>query len=215
MQDLRSPAELAGVLADPSLSAPENAMTANPLRLPVQVLSILLSALAMPTRPLTAQDLVPDGRVQVRQCPPAGVQGLCRTWQGAFQSLDGNNLILRESSGVLSSVAWTPTTRVKVPRGRHGYVGQGALLGLFLGIGVGAAAEAPRSEDCEPPCGIATPIGAVGGLALGALIGAVVRTDRWVVVEQPRAPGGRSVVSFSLSLPTRSTPAGIGLRYRF
>jgi hypothetical protein len=189
-------------------------MTAHPFRLPLQVLSILVSALAMPGRPLTAQDLVPDATVRVRQCPPAGVQGLCRTWQGAFQSVDGNSLTLRESSGVLSSVAWTPTTRVRVARGRRNYLGHGAALGLILGVGVGKAVAESCDGDSDL-CGIEAPIGMGVGLALGIVIGAVASGDRWVVVEQPRAPGGLSVVSFSLSLPTRTTLAGIGLRYQF
>lgn len=189
-------------------------MTAHPFRVPVQILSILLSALAMPTRSLTAQDLVPDARVQVRQCPPAGVQGLCRTWQGAFQSIDGNSLTLRESSGVLSSVAWTPTTRVRVSRGRQNYLGHGAALGLILGVGVGKAVAESCDGDSDL-CGIEAPIGMGVGLALGILIGAVASGDRWVVVEQPRAPSGLSFATVSLRLPTRSTAAGIGLRYQF
>ncbi len=189
-------------------------MTAHPFRVPVQILSILLSALAMPSRPLTAQDLVPDARVRVRQCPPAGVQGLCRTWQGTFQSIDGNSLTLRESTGVLNSVAWTPTTRVRVSRGRQSYVGHGAALGLILGAVVGKAAAESCGGDSES-CGYETPIGMGVGLGLGILIGAVSSADRWVTVQRPEPPRGLSFGSVSLKLPTRTTSAGIGLRYQF
>ncbi len=53
------------------------------------------------------------------------------------------------------------------------------------------------------------------GLGLGILSGVVAGTDRWLVVERPVPTGGLSFASVSVKLPTRTTPAGIGLRYQF
>jgi hypothetical protein len=188
-------------------------MTAHSFRL---LIPFLLASLPVPARPLDAQALVPDTRVQIRQCPPKGIPGQCVTTQGTFLAMSGDSLTLRESSGMRSSVAWSPTSRVRVSRGTHGYVVQGAILGLFLGLIVAKAVETSPTEDCEIPCGIAAPIGAVvGGVAMGALVGAMVRTEGWAEIDRPQPAGGWSFASVNLSLPTRSRPAGIGLRFAF
>lgn len=189
-------------------------MTAHPCRLPVQALGLLLAALSVPARSLSAQALVPDTRIQVRQCPPKGIPGLCVTTHGTFLSMNGDTLSLRDSTGVPATVAWTPATRVRISRGRHRHLAQGAVIGLALGTGVGLiAVKACRSESSE--CGLEVPMVAGLGLALGSLIGGVARTERWETVERPGPAGGLSLAAVTVKLPTRSSAPGIGVRVTF
>jgi hypothetical protein len=74
--------------------------------------------------------------------------------------------------------------------GRRGHAGTGALLGAALGViaGIAAVSAAPESADTqwEVNKDEALAIAAVGTVVttgVGALIGAVVRTDRWSNVD--------------------------------
>ncbi len=189
-------------------------MSAQPSSPILPLFLILIAGITMSASPLTAQDLVPDARVEIRQCPPPGVQGLCRRWHGAFQSMDGDNLTLRESSGVLNTVAWTPSSRVRVSHGKRGLLVQGAAVGLIVGALVGVSAADSCGGDSEG-CGFEVPVMAGMGLVVGSLIGVMARTDRWVTVQRPEPPRGLSFGSVSLKLPTRTTPAGVRLRLQF
>jgi hypothetical protein len=186
-------------------------MTTHPIRF---VLPFLLASLATPARPLNAQTVVPDTQIQVRQCPPKGIPGQCVRTQGAFLSMDGDNLSLRDSAGVPSSVAWTPTTRVRVFNGRRDHLLEGMSIGLALGVGSGLMAAHSCGGDSEG-CGFEVPILSGLGFVLGSLVGAVAQSDRWTTVERPKPAGGLSFTSVSVMLPTRTTAPGIGLRFAF
>lgn len=92
-------------------------------------------------------------------------------------------------------------TSLQVSLGPRRYTLPGAVVGALLGAAGGAASEVdPR--DCgansEAFCsqGEAIAISAVAGAALGALVGHVVKTERWqkvdVEVLAPRSASGRA-----------------------
>lgn len=68
--------------------------------------------------------------------------------------------------------------------GSHGHVLAGALLGLVAGAGIGALIS--TSEEAGTTQWVATLIygaaGAGGGLVLGSIVGACIRSDRWAPV---------------------------------
>lgn len=94
-------------------------------------------------------------------------------------------------------------TSVKVSMGRRGHALHGAVLGALLGAAGGAAAEVDP-QDCDSSSdafcsqGEAIAVSAAGGALLGALVGAVVKTEKWqkvsVEVLAPRSATGRSGV---------------------
>lgn len=173
------------------------------------VILLLLSGFMMPAGPLAAQALVPEARIQVRQCPPVAIPGVCLTSQGAFLSASKDSLRLRKASGTAVSVEWTPTTEVRVSRGRRNHLPGGAAIGLALGAGAGLIAGdscVGGSEACGG--GEVVPIFAGFGLVLGSLIGLVARSDRWVVVERPPPSGDPSLQALEQRLRARSTAPG-------
>jgi hypothetical protein len=88
------------------------------------------------------------------------------------------------------TLAWSKIQGVERYEGRRGHAGTGALLGAALGViaGIAAVSAAPESADTqwEVNKDEALAIAAVGTVVttgVGALIGAVVRTDRWSNVD--------------------------------
>jgi hypothetical protein len=110
-------------------------------------------------------------------------------------SFTPDTLVLRQgASTTYRSIATSDITALEVSAGRHSRKAKGALLGLLMGAGVGAAIGYFSYEEPEP-CGCiridlgpssegtsAAFGGALGGI-VGALIGALVGsrpTDTWV-----------------------------------
>lgn len=71
-------------------------------------------------------------------------------------------------------------TAVEASLGYHGHAGPGALIGMLVGGGVGAALGSGCSGDflCPGPGGGALVLGGTG-LLFGALVGVFVRSERW------------------------------------
>jgi hypothetical protein len=90
-------------------------------------------------------------------------------------------------------LAWQHFTRLFVSVGHTRNSGTGALIGLAIGGVVGAVLGVSHGAvlrvDCESNCDPGVADAAVGGIVLGgagallgAVVGAFVRTDRWVRV---------------------------------
>jgi hypothetical protein len=112
--------------------------------------------------------------------------------------------ILDLDRGRVVTVPITSLGRVEVSEGRHSGAGRGALLGLLAGAGAGIASGlvACGGGACSSSGGdfgsavvlVLGAGGALGGAGVGALIGAMVRTERWRDVEvSPRHSLGLSV----------------------
>ncbi len=129
-------------------------------------------------------------------------------------SLDADSLIFerlvidRAQHWVPSSLPTDSIARLQVRIGRRGNAGRGALIGALVGV---AAAVSCASE--EPGWLTPTPgecfVGlGLSGLATGAFIGMLIRSDVWAPIALPSRPRG----PVPGPAPVTMLPAGIGIR---
>ena len=127
-----------------------------------------------------------------------------RTIIGRLRRADQSALAVTRDDGSVVDVPRAAIQELEIARGRRSHAKKGAIIGAAAGAGfVLAAFAAEKGCDSDPRCGIyssvfATVFGATGAL-VGAGIGAMVKTDRWVKVDPGRvrvgvAPTGRGVV---------------------
>jgi hypothetical protein len=159
---------------------------------------LLAILLAVPICSAVAQDdmppLEPGTRIRVEACTPACLEIAGTTYESA--SADSLRM-LTDAQLTPRSVALTSVRKLEIHRGR-GSLGwwKGALVGAGFGAAFGAAMWASgvqwsdeafglpevvipisdESRSCGAEC---VAIGATGGALLGALFGALIRTDRW------------------------------------
>jgi hypothetical protein len=159
---------------------------------------------------IAAQEIVrlePGQRVRVTAPTISSTQIV-----GAFAHMAADTLVV-ETDGRAWHFPRASLTRVDVNRGQKSNAGRGALFGFLIGAGIGAVALGSSSlcaETLEVPAGRCALIGAggggVGGLLLGTIAGALIKTDRWqeVPVDRLRVslipPGpGRFALAMSVS----------------
>jgi hypothetical protein len=155
----------------------------------VPVLSAAQAADPVPDWPLT-----PGLRVRVLS-PALG----WRPKTGNVVSATSDTLVFLPSKQAASTAIGTPKiSRIEVVQGKRTHKLQGALLGLFVGAGVGAiwASASYKPPKCAPgvwcmdlfgQSGDAAAGGILGGL-LGMITGIIVgnrETDNWVPVAVP------------------------------
>lgn len=181
---------------------------------------LLATALATAAPPLAAQDTAaptPGTRVRVHVHPTRGRSHSASTHVGPLVRSTADTVVLSSGSTGEMSVPRSAIYRMDVSGGgrsrlRSGltWAGLGALGGLLVGAGIGAATYEP--EPCGGFCldfgreGAAATggvIGAVGGLAIGGVLGAMNAGERWVRVPlqsglriTPTRGGLRVAVSF-------------------
>ena len=86
------------------------------------------------------------------------------------------------ASGDTARFPLASLTRLEVTRGLKGNAGRGAGIGFLTGAVIGAAIGASEAGDYCTPGGCAALVGGVfglGGLVLGAVVGATIKTERW------------------------------------
>ena len=173
---------------------------------------ILIALFATTSSPLAAQEVPvePGARVRVKAPPqqPDWVDGTVVGWES-------ESLVLQpEEPGTPLTLARDQITELDVYDGRKGH----ALLGAGIGFGVGVGwtvALLSNESICNPEetCdagdwakGIAIFGGA--GAGLGALVGLLIKTDRWEAVPLERirlsltpVRDGRLAIMASVRLP--------------
>jgi hypothetical protein len=127
-----------------------------------------------------------------------------RTIAGRLLLADEDALVLSRDDGGVVSIPRLAIQDLQVARGRRSYAKRGAVIGAVVGTSVLFASYAADGFcDHDPACIIYAPVvsGAAGMFlgVVGAGVGAVVRTDRWVSVDPGRlkvtvAPTRRGVV---------------------
>jgi hypothetical protein len=130
---------------------------------------------------------------------------------GVFAHMAADTLVV-ETDGRAWHFPHASLTRVDVHRGRQSNAAKGALYGSLIGAGIGAVALGSSSlcaETLEVPGGRCALIGAggggVGGLLLGAIVGALIKTDRWQAVPVDRLrvsfiPPGQARFALAMSV---------------
>ena len=102
--------------------------------------------------------------------------------EGTLVVVDSETLTIA-SGGASVGVPRSGIAKLEVTRGRKSHWVTGALIGAGWGVGVGVLfSNPPSSADHFSIDTGALAAGVVMGATLGALIGAVLRTDRWTTV---------------------------------
>ncbi len=169
----------------------------------------LVLLLSMPCLPVLADEassapLAEGDRVRVRASGAAD-----RAIVGRLLRADQGALAVTRDDGSVVDVPRSAIQALETLRGRRSQANKGAAIGAGAGAGV-VLAQTAAEGGCDPDrggCAVNVAAGLVYA-ALGALVGAgigsMVRTDRWVKVDPGRvkvsvAPTRRGV-AFSVSL---------------
>ena len=143
---------------------------------------ISVASLIMVSAPTAAQWLVAGQRIRVT-APQLSLQ----RQPGQLQWLDQDSLVM--AAGIQRWVVPRGLlTQLDSSRGRRGYPVAGLAVGVVVGFGVGAILFPPNSTACTGSgdyaenCRLYRAGIAFGGAGLGALIGALIRTERWAAL---------------------------------
>jgi len=100
---------------------------------------------------------------------------------GTLVSLQTDSLVV-QGSATTWHFSLASITRLELNRGRKSHALSGAGIGLIVGVVVGVVwgKQAGCDEDMCVTGGAA--VGGGGGALLGAVIGSLVRTERWAVI---------------------------------
>jgi hypothetical protein len=107
---------------------------------------------------------------------------------GRLRRADQSALAVTRDDGSVVDVPRAAIRELEIARGRRSHAKKGAIIGAAAGAAFVLAVYAAE-KDCgsDPRCGTYASAGAVGFAAAGALvgagIGAMVKTDRWVKVD--------------------------------
>jgi len=111
-----------------------------------------------------------------------------------------------EKGGGVLLVSLKDVTRLEVSDGRRSHAGLGAKIGLMTGFVTGFVIVVATYEECTDFCPVPDPgpvgtaaiagvVFGIGGAALGAIVGALIKTDRWEEVPLDELRIGPSPVS--------------------
>lgn len=129
-------------------------------------------------------------------------------------SLDADSLIFerlvsdRAQHWVSSSLPTDSIARLQVRISRRGNAGRGALIGALVGVVAGVACASEESGWLTPTPGECLLGLGLSGLATGAFIGVLIRSD----VRAPTALPSRPRAPVPGPAPVSALPVGIGIR---
>jgi hypothetical protein len=132
--------------------------------------------------------LIRDGAVP--QCPAPGLPvGRGSTYVGRLTALDGDTLRIQvRSNEAAVAIPTASLDRLSVIHGTKGHFWAGAGLGLLGGALIGGVIGSTQDLSGSflfsntNPAVLGIVIGAPAGLLLGGIIGAAIRSDRWLPV---------------------------------
>lgn len=140
---------------------------------------VLCALVGFPLANLAAQDLAPGRRIRVT-APSAQLARQV----GAVIRADADTLVFGEATRRWA-IARPLITSLEVSGGRHGHTLIGLLAGTGAGLAFGLIAFAPGSNACtgsgdyEKNCMAYRAGTTLAGAGLGALVGALIRTEKW------------------------------------
>jgi hypothetical protein len=180
------------------------------MKLRSTILAGLLSSVAaplwaQPAGPALGSVLSVGSRVRLKSDAIGGEH------RGLVVSLDEGALTLAsDGGGVPLKLPLASITAADASLGRKRHTLQGAAVGAAVGLALGLGYSV-NPDDCgvnsENFCsrGEALAGGSLGGAGLGALVGALIKTDRWapITLRAANARGRRDARSFGLGVAVR------------
>ena len=176
--------------------------------------------------PLAVLAFAPLTRVTAQEPPPVKVGDRVRVTapglgvpnrDGILRLLDADSLVMRPEYGGPSRlvIPLASLTRFEVHRGGKSHVGAGAGYGALAGAVIGVGSAAILCSNATFGCaeftgGVYLVLGgggAVAGLLIGSIVGALITTERWEEIPLDRL---RLQVA-----PQRDGRFGLGLSVRF
>ena len=176
-----------------------------------QKLLVVTGLLALSPAWLAAQTEVSpvlvDSRVRVTTHSAPGL-----ATAGTLESWDGESLELSGSGFAPQTIPLSDLAKLEISRGKKGHWLAGTLIGAGLGIGVGLVAASGNEAEPSDPSNLFEPFAAelgettedagivllstLAGAGLGALVGALIKTEKWEEVPIPTAaPQGPAAVA--------------------
>jgi len=127
-------------------------------------------------------------RVTTRSAPGLAAVGTLGAW-------DGHSLELSGSEFAPQTIPLSDVVRLEVSRGKKGHWLVGTLVGAGVGLGVGLIAASGNESEPTDPSNLFEPFAAelgettedagivllstLAGAGLGALVGALIKTEKW------------------------------------
>jgi hypothetical protein len=148
---------------------------------------LTLAAVLLVPLPLQAEEAHPVGRgSHVR----VSATSVAKRVEGYVESIDNTTLTLRSDDRSRIALPLSTVTNLELAVGRRGHAKMGALIGT--GFGVLSLAVLCQGEDCFQSSGDygAAVLVTATTAAVGALIGTLIKTDKWIVIPT-RPPSAR------------------------
>jgi hypothetical protein len=156
-------------------------------RIPLIVVAVTAALFPLP---LPGQDIAPpaprDSRVRATMKVPVGLE-----YVGTLESWDAESLRLSGPGGPPGRLELSEMAKLEVSRGMKGNAGTGALIGAGAGLvgGIVGAALADLENDAYGLGAFSiVAYSTLGATALGAITGALIKTEKW---QELPIPGGR------------------------
>jgi hypothetical protein len=122
---------------------------------------------------------------------------------GSLYQVDDRQLVIDDGKGAFTSVPTADVRKIELTMGKRSNVVRGAIIGASIGVALGVTAVVALCDDndCINEGGAIAVLG-LGGGALGAIVGAPIRTERWQSVPldgvRSRVDGPRSQLAVTL-----------------
>jgi hypothetical protein len=159
------------------------------MRRRISLIAVAIAVVFFPL-PLAGQDVAPpaprDSRVRATMKVPVGLE-----YVGTLEGWDAESLRLSGPGGPPERLELSELSKLEVSRGMKGNAGKGALIGAGVGL-VGGIVGAVLSDFESDAYGLGAlsivAFSSLGGMALGAITGAFIKTEKW---QELPIPGSR------------------------
>jgi len=173
--------------------------------LPVATACVALGMLVAPARAEDAQTLVIGDRVRVTDASTSA-----NRIEGTLVDADANRLSVVQN-GTRVVVLRSQVSKLEVLRGRKPHAGTGALIGIGWGVGAALVLSNPVASGQHGQTTKLDGGAVVGGVAVGVLmgagIGALIHTDRWIPIPKDTLTSLAATSRRGVGLAVRMSPA--------